>query len=328
MSSQIWTVAEAKAKFSRTASAASPPVSWKAWPPCPSPRTAMASATTTACSARPSATAGSTNSPRTGSISARPGSFRAPRSITPSASAAWSTARRARMARRRISGGLPRRSRPWPMTRWGRRACPGDRGRQPVQARRHPASRTQLPGAAQHCKRTQQLLCGRSAQGRQHSDHVSVRRPLHIDPRSAAGRHLGLSKLVSIGNKADINENDLLSYFAQDEETKVIVGYLENIVNGDKLIKVADATCSKKPVVILKSGTSKAGQKAAASHTACLPKRMTPMAPPSSHPGRDQGRYLQALTTRPRPSRRASPKGPGPDHHQCRRSRHHGRRRG
>ena len=86
----------------------------------------------------------------------------------------------------------------------------------------------------------------------------------------AAGRHLGLSKLVSIGNKADINENDLLSYFAQDEETKVIVGYLENIVNGDKFIKVADATCSKKPVVILKSGTSKAGQKAAASHTGVL----------------------------------------------------------
>ncbi len=86
----------------------------------------------------------------------------------------------------------------------------------------------------------------------------------------AAGRHLGLSKLVSIGNKADINENDLLTYFAQDQETKVIVGYLENIVSGDTFIKVADATCSKKPVVILKSGTSQAGQKAAASHTGVL----------------------------------------------------------
>jgi len=86
----------------------------------------------------------------------------------------------------------------------------------------------------------------------------------------AAGRHLGLSKLVSIGNKADINENDLLSYFANDEETKVIVGYLENIVSGDRFIKVAEATCSKKPVIILKSGTSQAGQKAAASHTGVL----------------------------------------------------------
>ena len=86
----------------------------------------------------------------------------------------------------------------------------------------------------------------------------------------AAGRHLGLSKLVSIGNKADINENDLLAYFAGDPETKVIVGYLENIVSGDQFIKVADTTCSKKPVVILKSGTSQAGQKAAASHTGVL----------------------------------------------------------
>jgi acetate---CoA ligase (ADP-forming) len=86
----------------------------------------------------------------------------------------------------------------------------------------------------------------------------------------AAGRHLGLSKLISIGNKADINENDLLTYFGNDPETKVIVGYLENIVSGDKFIKVADATCTKKPVVILKSGTSQAGQKAAASHTGVL----------------------------------------------------------
>ena len=86
----------------------------------------------------------------------------------------------------------------------------------------------------------------------------------------AAGRHLGLSKLVSIGNKADINENDLLTYFAGDPETKVIVGYLENIISGDQFIKVADTTCSKKPVVILKSGTSQAGQKAAASHTGVL----------------------------------------------------------
>jgi acetate---CoA ligase (ADP-forming) len=86
----------------------------------------------------------------------------------------------------------------------------------------------------------------------------------------AAGRHLGLSKLISIGNKADINENDLLTYFAGDLETKVVVGYLENIVSGDRFIKAADATCSKKPVIILKSGTSQAGQKAAASHTGVL----------------------------------------------------------
>ncbi len=86
----------------------------------------------------------------------------------------------------------------------------------------------------------------------------------------AGGRHLGLSKLVSIGNKADISENDLLTYFAEDPETKVIAGYLENIVSGDKFIKIAENTCSKKPVVLLKSGTTEAGQKAAASHTGVL----------------------------------------------------------
>ena len=86
----------------------------------------------------------------------------------------------------------------------------------------------------------------------------------------AEGRRLGLSKLISIGNKADINENDLLSYLASDDDTKVVAGYLENIVSGEKFIKAAENICSKKPVVLLKSGTTNAGQKAAASHTGVL----------------------------------------------------------
>jgi len=86
----------------------------------------------------------------------------------------------------------------------------------------------------------------------------------------AAGRHLGLSKLISIGNKADINENDLLSYLADDPETKVVTGYLENIVSGEEFIKAAEDTSIKKPVVLLKSGTTIAGQKAAASHTGVM----------------------------------------------------------
>ena len=86
----------------------------------------------------------------------------------------------------------------------------------------------------------------------------------------AEGRNLGLSKLISIGNKADINEDHLLEYFAGDPDTDVIVGYLENIVAGDSFIKTATDTCSLKPVIILKSGTSQAGQKAAASHTGVL----------------------------------------------------------
>lgn len=86
----------------------------------------------------------------------------------------------------------------------------------------------------------------------------------------AAGRHLGLSKLVSIGNKADISEVDLLRALAEDDETKVIVGYLEDINSGDAFVKAAEEASNKKPVVILKSGTTAAGQKAAASHTGVL----------------------------------------------------------
>ncbi len=86
----------------------------------------------------------------------------------------------------------------------------------------------------------------------------------------AAGRHLGLAKLVSIGNKADISEVDILSYLAKDEQTKVIVGYLEDISTGNNFVKAAEEAASRKPVVILKSGTTAAGLKAAASHTGVL----------------------------------------------------------
>lgn len=86
----------------------------------------------------------------------------------------------------------------------------------------------------------------------------------------SAQRHLGLGKLVSIGNKADLNETDFLEAFSADEKTKVIVGYLESIVSGDKFIKVAEATSVIKPVIILKAGTTEAGTKAASSHTGSL----------------------------------------------------------
>lgn len=86
----------------------------------------------------------------------------------------------------------------------------------------------------------------------------------------AKGRHLGLSKLISIGNKADITEVDLLKDLARDDDIKVIVGYLEDISSGDKFVKAAEEASSIKPVVILKSGTTAAGQRAAASHTGVL----------------------------------------------------------
>jgi acetate---CoA ligase (ADP-forming) len=86
----------------------------------------------------------------------------------------------------------------------------------------------------------------------------------------ASERHLGIAKVISVGNKADITEVDILAELAADEQTKVIVGYLEDISTGDRFVKIAEETASVKPVVILKSGTTEAGLKAAASHTGVL----------------------------------------------------------
>lgn len=86
----------------------------------------------------------------------------------------------------------------------------------------------------------------------------------------AAARSLGLAKLISIGNKADLNEIDMLEALEKDEETKVIVGYLESIVDGNAFIRTAERVTSIKPVVILKVGTTSAGLKAASSHTGSL----------------------------------------------------------
>ena len=69
-------------------------------------------------------------------------------------------------------------------------------------------------------------------------------------------RELGVSKAISIGNKADITEVDVLEALAEDEDTRVIVGYLEDISDGDRFVKAAEAASSRKPVVILKAGTT------------------------------------------------------------------------
>ncbi|MDP3479377.1 MAG: acetate--CoA ligase family protein [Desulfoprunum sp.] len=86
----------------------------------------------------------------------------------------------------------------------------------------------------------------------------------------ATSKHLGLAKLASVGNKADISEVDLLTYFARDEQTTIILGYLEDISTGDKFVKAAEEAATNKPVIILKAGTTAAGLRAAASHTGVL----------------------------------------------------------
>jgi acetate---CoA ligase (ADP-forming) len=82
----------------------------------------------------------------------------------------------------------------------------------------------------------------------------------------AAYRGMGISKLVSMGNRSDLDETAFLSAFGEDPETRVIVGYLENIASGNEFMKIAEVVASNKPVVILKAGTTKAGVRAASTH--------------------------------------------------------------
>ncbi len=85
-----------------------------------------------------------------------------------------------------------------------------------------------------------------------------------------AVENIGLSAIVSTGNKCDIDETDLLSYLIEQEETKVILMYIEGVKNGDRLIPMLKKAALSKPVVVIKSGRSKRGAMAAASHTGSL----------------------------------------------------------
>ena len=84
------------------------------------------------------------------------------------------------------------------------------------------------------------------------------------------GRQMGISKFVSFGNKCDVNETDILHYLLYDKETKVTLVYLEDIKDGREFLRIAKKVTVKKPVVVIKSGRSAAGARAAASHTGAI----------------------------------------------------------
>jgi acetate---CoA ligase (ADP-forming) len=81
---------------------------------------------------------------------------------------------------------------------------------------------------------------------------------------------IGFSKFISLGNKADIDEVDMLEALGEDENTKVIVGYLESCTRGPKFMEAAYRITRKKPIILIKSGVSEAGARAASSHTGSL----------------------------------------------------------
>ena len=82
--------------------------------------------------------------------------------------------------------------------------------------------------------------------------------------------NIGLSAIVSIGNKCDVDEADLLGYLSAQERTKVVFMYIEGIKNGPRFIDAIKTATLKKPVVVIKSGRSERGAVAAASHTGSL----------------------------------------------------------
>ena len=81
---------------------------------------------------------------------------------------------------------------------------------------------------------------------------------------------IGMSTVVSLGNKCDIDEADLLDYLIDDEQTKVILMYIEGMRNGAKFAAACKRVTRKKPIIVIKSGRSKRGAMAAASHTGSL----------------------------------------------------------
>ncbi|MCE5311777.1 MAG: acetate--CoA ligase family protein [Nitrospiraceae bacterium] len=86
----------------------------------------------------------------------------------------------------------------------------------------------------------------------------------------AIGNKIGFSKFISLGNKANLNEVDFMEYLVNDPETDVILGYIEDVVDGRAFLEAAKKATKQKPVIILKSGGTEAGARAASSHTGAL----------------------------------------------------------
>jgi acetyl coenzyme A synthetase (ADP forming)-like protein len=81
---------------------------------------------------------------------------------------------------------------------------------------------------------------------------------------------MGVSAIVGLGNKSDIDEDDLLTFFEQDDNTQIIAQHCEDLKDGRAFAEVAKRVSKKKPIVVLKAGRTSAGAKAASSHTGAL----------------------------------------------------------
>jgi acyl-CoA synthetase (NDP forming) len=91
-----------------------------------------------------------------------------------------------------------------------------------------------------------------------------------LDIMGSLGNGNYLSKFVSYGNASDINEADILEYFGEDPETKIILAYLEGFKEGKRFIEIARKISLTKPIIAIKANRNEAGAHAVASHTASL----------------------------------------------------------
>jgi len=81
---------------------------------------------------------------------------------------------------------------------------------------------------------------------------------------------LGISKFINYGNGADLNELDLLQYYIDNPETEVVCLYMESVSDGRAFMKIACECTRKKPLIVMKSGRTSSGMRAALSHTSSL----------------------------------------------------------
>ena len=88
--------------------------------------------------------------------------------------------------------------------------------------------------------------------------------------RYGVAERIGFSRFLSVGNRAGVDENDLLVALGEDSATKVILLYIESLADGRRFLETAREVTEKKPVLVIKSGRTPAGERAARSHTGSL----------------------------------------------------------
>ncbi|MEW6334903.1 MAG: CoA-binding protein [Thermodesulfobacteriota bacterium] len=86
----------------------------------------------------------------------------------------------------------------------------------------------------------------------------------------ATGEHYGVARVVGVGNKIDVDESDVLEYYAADPQTEAIFVYLESFKSPRRFLQIARETTRRKPIVLLKGGSTEGGSQAAGAHTAAL----------------------------------------------------------